>query len=318
MQKQNGKPEHLEKRWKANMKIKLYIASHKPTYIPEHPLLIPLQIGTALHEPIPDMLHDDTGPNISEKNPRYCELTGQYWAWKNEQADYYGFYHYRRYFTFQAAKRPYLIYDRPDEATLKRMGYEPKQMAQCISQYDLIVPQAEEMYETVRENYRRAPCHDIADLQLIEQIVKEQCPQYSQAMEQYFQGTKLYLKNMYIMRNGLFQQYCSWLFPLLEEFDCRNDWDKYRGNPVALRVDGYLAERLFGVWYTYQKQTNAVKSCELPRIHFAHLDGGKGKLQSMKLVNAILPPGTRRRSLASRGARFVLKKRAEQKLYGEK
>ena len=194
------------------------------------------------------------------------------------------------------------------------MGYEPKQMAQCISQYDLIVPQAEEMYETVRENYRRAPCHDIADLQLIEQIVKEQCPQYSQAMEQYFQGTKLYLKNMYIMRNGLFQQYCSWLFPLLEEFDCRNDWDKYRGNPVALRVDGYLAERLFGVWYTYQKQTNAVKSCELPRIHFAHLDGGKGKLQSMKLVNAILPPGTRRRSLASRGARFVLKKRAEQNM----
>ena len=49
MQKQNGKPEHLEKRWKANMKIKLYIASHKPTYIPEHPLLVPLQIGTALH-----------------------------------------------------------------------------------------------------------------------------------------------------------------------------------------------------------------------------------------------------------------------------
>ena len=83
---------------------------------------------------------------------------------------------------------------------------------------------------------------------------------------------------------------------------------------MALRVNGYLAERLFGVWYTHLKQTTEVKSCELSRIHFAELDGGKGKLQSMKLVNAILPPGTRRRSLASRGARFVLKKRAEQKL----
>ena len=54
------------------MKIKLYIASHKPTYIPVHPLLVPLQIRTALHESIPDMLHDNTGENISEKNPRYC------------------------------------------------------------------------------------------------------------------------------------------------------------------------------------------------------------------------------------------------------
>lgn len=46
------------------------------------------------------MLHDDEGDNISERNKTYCELTAQYWAWKNEEADYYGFFHYRRYLAF--------------------------------------------------------------------------------------------------------------------------------------------------------------------------------------------------------------------------
>ena len=110
------------------------------------------------------------------------------------------------------------------------------------------------------------------------------------------------------MKHDLFHQYCSWLFPILEEFDQRNNWQKYSGSSVAMRVDGYLAERLFGIWYTRLKQNADIKSAELSRVHFAAMDGGKGGLQKMKLVNAILPPGTKRRSLVSRCARYVLKK----------
>ena len=294
--------------------IKIYIATHKPVYVPQHPLLTPLQIGTALHEQLPDMLHDHTGVHISDKNSRYCELTGQYWVWKNQQADYVGFYHYRRYFTFQRQRRPYCIYDFPDEAMLECMGYEPEQMEQFISRYDIIAPKAENMYETAWDNYRRAPYHFIEDLQLVAQLVQQNHPDYRQATQQYLNGTALYLKNMYIMRGELFQQYCSWLFPLLEQFDRQNHWQKYQNHRAALRVDGYLAERLFGIWYTHLKQQGQVRSCELPRIHFANLDGGKGTLKAMKLVNALLPPGTRRRSVASRGARRVLQERANKNI----
>lgn len=288
--------------------IRIYVATHKQTTIPEHPLLYPLQIGTALHSPLDGFLHDNTGEHISGKNNFYCELTGQYWVWKNAQADYYGFYHYRRYFSFVDEKYPYMIYDFPDTATLQRISYEPNNMQQLICQYDIIVPVAENMHETAWQNYSRAPHHDIKDLQRVADIVKKQHPDYAWAVEEYLNSTKLYLKNMYIMKHDLFHQYCSWLFPILEEFDQCNNWEKYHGNAAAMRVDGYLAERLFGIWYTHLKQQGHIKSCELSRVHFASMDGGQGRLHYMKPVNAILPPGTKRRSVVSRWARYVLKK----------
>lgn len=288
--------------------IRIYIAAHKQTFVPEHPWFYPLQIGTALNKPLDGFLHDNSGEHISEKNKTYCELTGQYWAWKNEQADYYGFYHYRRYFSFKQEKYPYVIYQYPDAATMDFMRCEPGFMEAFITRYDIIVPVAEDMHETAWQNYSRAPQHYMEDLKLAARIVKKQHPDYADAVDTYLGGTKLYLKNMYIMKHDLFYQYCSWLFPILEEFDQRNNWTKYNGNSAAMRVDGYLAERLFGIWYTRLKQNEDIKSAELSRVHFAGIDGGKGGLQKMKLVNAILPPGTKRRSIVSRWARFILKK----------
>lgn len=286
--------------------IKLYISTHKPVYMPNHPLLYPLQIGTVQNDSIAGMLHDNTGENISDKNNTYCELTGQYWAWQNDHADYYGFFHYRRYLSFVKETLPYRILAYPDDATLQSIGYEADYMQRLISQYDIIVPMAEDMHETAWQNYARAPHHYIEDLQLAAEIVKTMHPAYTAAVDTYLNGTQLYLKNMYIMKREYFHAYCAWLFPVLAEFDKQNNWDKYHGNHAALRVDGYLAERLFGIWYTHITQTRDIKTYELGRIHFSELDT-KGSLKYMKWINHILPPGTKRRNIIATGAKHIIK-----------
>ena len=64
------------------MNIKIIVAAHKPYFMPDDDMYLPLQVGSFEKEGI-GFARDDTGDNISEKNPRFCELTGIYWAWKN-------------------------------------------------------------------------------------------------------------------------------------------------------------------------------------------------------------------------------------------
>ena len=269
--------------------IKLFICCHKRVQVPKHPLLAPLQVGAALAgDHFPGFLHDDTGDNISVKNCSYCELTAQYWAWKNTGADYYGFFHYRRYlYPDIKTKRPYRVEGAASRSLLDKLGYagfEP-----LIRQYDIIAAKGENMYVPVREHYANAPNHHRKDLELVEQIVREHHPEMAGAMETYLSGSICYFGNIYIMRRKVFYGYCAWLFPILEAFDQRADTSGY--SEQESRVDGYLAERLFGVYLAYQE--NRLKILELPRVHFYP----KAEYVRRKLLNAMLPPGSRRRAL---------------------
>jgi len=55
--------------------------------------------GNALQAAGVGFIGDDSGQNISARNPYYSELTGIYWAWKNTRQDVVGSCHYRRFFT---------------------------------------------------------------------------------------------------------------------------------------------------------------------------------------------------------------------------
>ena len=169
--------------------IKLFVCCHQQVEIPNHPLLVPIQVGAALAEThFPNFLYDDAGENISEKNRSYCELTAQYWAWKNVGADYFGFFHYRRYLYPEIeCKRPYRIERRADLALLDKLGYDG--FPETICQYDLIAPMGEEMYIPVREHYANAPHHHQRDMELMERIVWERCPEMAEAMKENLSGT---------------------------------------------------------------------------------------------------------------------------------
>ena len=63
------------------MQTKIIIAMHKPYKTPAESVYLPLQVGAEGKDSILGLVCDNTGENISAKNPTYCELTGLYWAW---------------------------------------------------------------------------------------------------------------------------------------------------------------------------------------------------------------------------------------------
>ena len=80
-------------------KVKILVAQHKPAKVYSNDIYTPIHVGKAISSLDLGILGDDTGENISHLNPYYCELTAQYWAWKNlHDVDYIGLCHYRRYF----------------------------------------------------------------------------------------------------------------------------------------------------------------------------------------------------------------------------
>lgn len=85
------------------MQTTIIVATHKPYWVPDDPMYLPVQMGHAVH-PACGYIGDDTGDNISERNANFCELTGLYWAAHNIDSDYIGIVHYRRYFASRRKK----------------------------------------------------------------------------------------------------------------------------------------------------------------------------------------------------------------------
>ena len=87
------------------MRVKVLVAAHKNYEMPTDSMYLPVFVGKDLH---PDVNHtfqgDNTGDNISQKNPTYNELTAIYWGWKNLDVDAMGLVHYRRYLSIRHQK----------------------------------------------------------------------------------------------------------------------------------------------------------------------------------------------------------------------
>ena len=66
-------------------------------------------------------------------------------------------------------------------------------------------------------------------------------------------------------------------------------------------MDGYLAERLLGIYAAQLRREGGVRMLELPRVHFL----SREDYFRQRLLNAALPPGSRRRSVVKglRGGR---------------
>lgn len=264
-------------------RIKVYISCHKECYTPEHDFLYPIQVGAInAKNRFEGMLHDDEGDNISSKNPMYCELTAQYWAWKNDDADYYGFFHYRRYMSFSEKEFPHNLFEDVemnylDDQALQTLNLSKERMQSLINQYDVIATtpvELKKLNRTLKSNYHQyelTPYQYAEDLDVVLDIIKEKYPEYYDTAYYYLHKSPIgYYCNMFIMRKDIFKEYSEWLFTILEEHEKRRDYSNY--DIDGYRVSGYLGERLFGIYYMYLKQQGKYKCCELQRTLFKNVD----------------------------------------------
>lgn len=268
--------------------IRIFMCCHKGyEYIP--PLCEPIQCGTALNAEISGICHDRDGENISEKNREYCELTAHYYAWKNVAADYYGFCHYRRFFSTENSRRPYIVRGTLSESDKTRLLKDERFWRDIIQRHDIIAPKSEDMGLTVREHYCGSAHHFAEDLELFMQILSKQAPQLLPAAEKYLSQRKQYFCNMFVMKRELFSEYCGLLFGILEEFDkCKT----LHGDFQSDRTDGYLGELFTGMFINFCSERGA-DIAELARLDVS--------CSAKKRIGyALLPPQSRRRFFAKR------------------
>lgn len=228
------------------------VATHKSYRMPEDPMYMPIQVGKALHPEVDlGFQTDDTGNNISSLNASYSELTAIYWLWKNCDAEYKGLAHYRRHF---ASRRSYSrLTDRFGRVVGER---EVKQLLQSA---DIIVPKMRNYYiETMYSHYM----HTLPGEHLVEtrHIIEEFQPDYLPMFDEVMRSREGHMFNMFIMRRDRFDEYCAWLFPILEELTKHVDPSQY--DAFGARYPGRVSELLLDIWL----KTKGYSYTELPVI----------------------------------------------------
>lgn len=263
--------------------IRIFVSTHKDAETFKSDILQPVQVGCAnAGHRFPWALHDDEGDNISSQNPMYCELTTQYWAWKNVDAEYYGFCHYRRYFDFSEEKHeesPWgmVVDDYINAKTQKKYALDDASIRKAIEGYDVLTTECQDIREfpgpdeTPLDQYKVAPLLHVEDLYKVIAILEDMHPDYAQDAETFLTGSTSRFCNMFIMKKDIFREYCSWLFPILERFVSETDFSLY--SVEAIRTPGHLAERLLNIYLIHQQRVGAgFKMKELQCVHFERPD----------------------------------------------
>lgn len=252
----------------------------------DNPLYVNVRCGAVYDKRSPEeiggMLGDNTGDNISEKRNSFCELTVQYWAWKNVKADYYGLCHYRRYLSFSnqiypANERTQLVHEEfINKQSIDKYGLSEKMMRPIIEQYDIVTseviyldkinPEKKHFshYDLYNRGFGKAFTKQYIDL--LFDVIADKCPEYLDDAKTYFKQSKAKFCNCYIMKRDLFFKYNEWLFNILFEYEKRIDSTNFSMD--QLRMPGFMSEALSGIYYFRLLKEHKYKILETQLVWF--------------------------------------------------
>ncbi len=228
------------------MRVKILVATHKNYKMPNDDLYLPIFVGKDIHPNVNETFQgDNTGDNMSIKNPTYNELTAIYWGWKNLNVDALGLVHYRRYLSLNHKKSLNSV-------------LSTNQAKSLLGKYDIILPEKRRYFiETNKSHYLHA--HHNEPFFAMERVVKYYYPEYAESFDKVMKRTWAHMFNMFIMKNEPLDEYCTWMFDILNKVEAQTDITSY--STYEKRVYGFLSELLLDVWLDRNNQysTHEVK-----------------------------------------------------------
>ena len=273
-------------------KICIAVACHKSSRLPKNSLFLPIQVGSALASRHMNMQRDDEGENISKKNPSYCELTAQYWEWKNVEADYYGLCHYRRFLCMHETKvklnvRSQIEAGEIDDYNIQRFGLDDEEeMRKLIEDYDLIVGEHQQLdrIPTPRGNkasgYDHWVAHDKAlirthDLEKMLDILEEVSPRIGASARSYLQEKTFMGFNCFVMKKELFNELCEIEFETLKRLEQEVDLTYYCQQ--LSRIYGFMGEIISSAYFYDLEKSGKYRVKHVPLLYFNYTNEPKEK-----------------------------------------
>lgn len=231
----------------------------------ENEVFVPVNCGATYLDESRSIAGDNTGENISARRNSFCELTVQYWAWKNVKADYYGICHYRRYFSFADEAHREDNYTNVlasfiDGKSRERYCLDDiEQIRKVVSGNDILATTAFDVskvgYKNIENQYVQQEYLEAGDMEILRSAMNKLHPEYVATLENTLHSKQFYPCNMFIMKREVFEEYCAWLFSVL--FEVERHLDMSEANSDRLRAIGHIGERLLTVFINHKKQQNA-------------------------------------------------------------
>lgn len=232
-----------------NIGATILVCCHKKDFWYDGVGFFPIHVGKTLANVELGIPGDDTGDNISDKNPNFCELTAQYWLWKNGiKTKYVGLNHYRRYFDFNRKKKYGYFFQNISEYKVNDKLLALPDLDKIFNCHDIIM--AKPMKYPVPLDVHYSISHNKQDLFTLRNIIADLYPDYLKSYDSVMRDNKISLCNMFIMRYETFEDYSKWLFDILFALEETITIPK---SPYQSRIFGFIAERLLNVYVTHNK-----------------------------------------------------------------
>lgn len=247
--------------------LSIYVVSHKPCDLPSDEVMIPIHVGRSISqykEEMSWMQGDDTGDNISQKNPSYCEMTAHYWIWKNvHDADYVGVCHYRRFFGIALT-----------ESNIRAV----------MADADVLMVEPSYHIDSVYSYF--AKYMGAENMTILSMVMKKRCPAYFETLEQICDGIKFHPFNMLLCQKTLFDDYCEWMFGVLGECEKVVKSSPYTN---ARRALAYMAELLTGTYFIHRNmRIKSVPYCKIENAQNSLMAYSEGDIKKYALLESLL------------------------------